>query len=552
MFHKKSLIEVDGNGPDVLGPPNDWKRYKLVDFNTKSVKLKHASLRRTDTTSSFREAFEQQLRQPPVEIKDDILLSLAPVNQFRDSYWRRECFSKLDIASEAEVERLESAAIEKLLAREVLNVDINERLRRFALTGKGLHPETAAAVRQAKKIVARILGPFSWNRCVKFCRWGPGATTEFGRASSSPQNKWAVASHITQECLPLLEAYSQWCGWDFPFTVVDHNCITTVPKKTTARRTIAMEPSWNIFFQLAVETAIRRCLQRVGLLVDSWRTAQEHHQRLARAGSYQPLLFPTLDFADASNSVTKGLCGLLIPTDWLVALRTVRVNNSKLPNGTKIPLEMFSTMGNGFTFVLMTLLIYAVSTAVVGSPTSVFGDDLILPDARRYDVVVAVFAELGFVLNQDKSFYAGLFRESCGGHYFNGHDVTPPYFKKKLDLLPAYISYANAITRRAVTLPGAGSLHETLLSSIPRKNRGPEGYGDSVAVTSWDRATPRWRPETQSWYGTTLIGYQPNREGPIWGRLRNDLYPYKVGQGPEVYKAPQDLYRTGEWSSTGW
>lgn len=525
---------------------------KLVDSVKESVHIRQASICRPDKTSLFRDSFNHLIEGPEVPFADCISLSACPVHVFQDAYWRKESFSKLNQASEAEVDRLEFAAIEKLLAKELSNREINSRLRHFALTGRGLTSETAEAVRQAKRLIKRILGEFSWNRCVRFCRWGPGATTEMGRARSTPQNKWAVASHITRDCLPLLEAFSHWAKWEFPFDIVEQNRITTVPKKTTARRTIAIEPSWNMFFQLGIEGEIRRCLNKVGLLVDTKQeTAQDFHKRLAKYGSQVEGLFPTLDFSDASNSITKGLCGLLLPTDWLVALMTVRANSCKLPDGSSHDLEMFSTMGNGYTFVLLTLLIFAVSTAVVGEQTSVFGDDLILPDASRYDEVVRVFSELGFQLNVDKSFAAAPFRESCGGHYFRGHDVTPPYFKDPLNCVPAYIKYANMLKRRTGAL--ATPLWFELMKEIPRKFRGPEGYGDSIAVAPWDMVTPSWNASYQLWSGTTLVGYYPTREPSFIGRLRHGLYPGVSGAGEEVFRKEDDLlYRTGTWLSPTW
>jgi hypothetical protein len=57
------------------------------------------------------------------------------------------------------------------------------------------------------------------------------------------------------------------------------------------------------------------------------------------------------------------------------------------------------------------------------SRVRIYGDDIIIP----VDFVHSVVSELqtfGFVVNADKSFWTGKFRESCGKEYYDGHDVS--------------------------------------------------------------------------------------------------------------------------------
>jgi len=55
---------------------------------------------------------------------------------------------------------------------------------------------------------------------------------------------------------------------------------------------------------------------------------------------------------------------------------------------------------------------------------SVFGDDLIY-DKEMHETVLRVFPKLGLVINEDKTFAEGGFRESCGYDYYHGVDVRP-------------------------------------------------------------------------------------------------------------------------------
>lgn len=118
---------------------------------------------------------------------------------------------------------------------------------------------------------------------------------------------------------------------------------------------------------------------------------------------------------------------------------------------------MVSTMGNGYTFPLQTVIFSAVvlaclqwrgipSTSVCASELwSVFGDDIICPSACADDVV-SILHLLGFKVNQDKSFVKGPFRESCGSDFFNGSDIRGVYVKT-LKTPEARYSVINLLTR---------------------------------------------------------------------------------------------------------
>lgn len=113
----------------------------------------------------------------------------------------------------------------------------------------------------------------------------------------------------------------------------------------------------------------------------------------------------------------------------------------------------FAPMGNALTFPVEELVfgsecqvIQEEMTGVTDRPLwSVYGDDIIVP-VEWYDTLVEYLSALGFIVNKDKSFSTGFFRESCGKEYFHGKDVSPLYFKVDWDGLPNPITANQFIT----------------------------------------------------------------------------------------------------------
>jgi hypothetical protein len=71
----------------------------------------------------------------------------------------------------------------------------------------------------------------------------------------------------------------------------------------------------------------------------------------------------------------------------------------------------------------------------------VYGDDLIV-SADMAPLVVEDLEAFGLKVNAAKSFWTGKFRESCGGDYYDGVDITPVYCRRKL---PSHKADVNGI-----------------------------------------------------------------------------------------------------------
>jgi len=222
-----------------------------------------------------------------------------------------------------------------------------------------------------------------------------------------------------------------------------------VPKDDTTSRLIAIEPSLGMFYQLGLGRLLEeRLVSFFGLDITS---QSQINQEAARFGSVTERL-ATLDLSNASDSLGLPMLEWALPGPIMDLLKLLRSPQGNL-SGEQLELHMVSTMGNGFTFPLETLVFSCVVVACIKSfgcqPVrpyrtfepgqqdlrwsygywGVFGDDIICHTlvTRR---VMRLLDLLGFEVNCDKSFVEGSFRESCGRDFFKGHDVRGVYIKR--------------------------------------------------------------------------------------------------------------------------
>lgn len=229
--------------------------------------------------------------------------------------------------------------------------------------------------------------------------------------------------------------------------VVEGNRLSFVPKNRDASRCICTEPSLNMFYQLGIGSVIEERLSNFfGIRLSN---QQEYNKILAKIGSCDDS-YCTIDLSCASDSVSMGLLHKICPPEllrWIIKCRSPMVT---LPDGRVEELHMVSSMGNGFTFPLQTAIFSCVVSSaysVLGIPLDknqhprspgrelgkvgnfgVFGDDIIV-DPRAYRSTVRLLNMLGFLVNEEKSFKEGRFRESCGGDYFDGQPARGVYIK---------------------------------------------------------------------------------------------------------------------------
>lgn len=323
--------------------------------------------------------------------------------------------------------------------------------------------------------------------------------------------------------------------------VVRGNRFTTVPKTAKEDRGIAIEPSLNVSAQLPIGKLIRRRLGDV-LHIDLLR-GQQFHRELVDLASRDGSL-ATLDLTGASDTVAHLFVKYLVPAEWYELLNSCR-SQSTLFRGKWHRLEKFSSMGNGFTFELETLLfkclmdelasVYGVSEQAV----YVYGDDIIVPTAMAKGAI-SLLSCCGFILNKDKSFIDGSFRESCGGDFFNGVNVRTHYVEKIPTEPSDWIALANGIRRMAHLEPSVEFRGHPYypawcrcLDAIPvhiRRLRGPTSLGD-IVIHDDDSA---WR---QNRYA---VFCEEGIDGTI-RRSRDGLTDEHVSEHPDLGDLPRAL-----------
>lgn len=445
-------------------------------------------------------------------------------SEFRDDYWAAELASKYPFSIPG-VNR-EVVAVTKFTAAEEQCRLSNERLVGWDSRASLPFKELA----RARRLVASVLGRFSWDKALAHCAFGPGATTSLSRRQASQQQKWELATHITEGALPLFLAFREYnSGWHEgkrDITLVPGNMITTVPKNAKTDRVIAIEPDWNMFFQKGIGGLIRQRLRTcLGLLTPD---AQLLNQQLAKEGSVSGS-YATIDLSGASDSVSLALCELLLPSDWFRAVLQTR-SPEGIVAGSAVTYEKVSSMGNGYTFELETLFFWALSKSVCGKgQIRVYGDDIIVP-TEFASAVIWLLGICGFSLNAKKTFVSGPFRESCGGHFHNGAEVTPPYFRHQIRGMPEYIRTCNRIRRVASQRYGYWcdgrfeGLWSVLSSKIPKAFRGPPELGDAVLTSTFDESRPTWSRRYQTWQCKMLVPCTVDTHFDSWGGVFSSLW----------------------------
>jgi hypothetical protein len=368
--------------------------------------------------------------------------------------------------------------------------------------------------------IDKILGDYSAEEIFAMPDWGPGASTLIKRREASPAKKFRCEIGITRDLYSLIpwetlhDAYPAWSlqlvSAGFPCFEAG-NKVITVPKDATANRVIAIEPGINLWFQKSVGDMIGARLRRYGIDL----RYQSKNQELARIGSISSRL-ATIDLSSASDSIARSVVEELLPRRWFLLMDACR-SHYGARNGKPVLWEKFSSMGNGFTFQLESLIFYAVATSCAdylslsSSEVSVYGDDVILP-STCFELFSEMMSFYGFKLNSKKSHFDSLFRESCGAHFYSGIDVKPIYLKDKVDSVPAVYRLANAVRRLAhrrnlrygcdlVFRP----LFEHLVSSVPvaLRFRISEELGDGGFISNFDEASPSRARKGRG------VGYQP-------------------------------------------
>lgn len=215
---------------------------------------------------------------------------------------------------------------------------------------------------------------------------------------------------------------------DRVLTIVDGARASSVPKSNSKRRFINVEAMFPVILQRILSSVLLEVSARHGndlgnekLLVKDVhgfrnieRSAQSLHGHLIKSNR-----FSTIDFSNASDSVTSAAVVALFPKSVSDLLFKYRSHIVVIDDVFHYPSKL-SSMGNGFTFEVMTLMLFSIAKTFTHD-CRVYGDDVIIPNvyARQF---VSACEEIDFNVNNDKTFIDNFFRESCGYFYSSYHD----------------------------------------------------------------------------------------------------------------------------------
>lgn len=307
--------------------------------------------------------------------------------------------------------------------------------------------------------------------------------------------------------------------------------VIAVPKDALKIRTISCEPLTMQFFQQGLmDELYRRMFRRPGNHFPFEDQARALH--LARLGSEctswgrsaQPC---TIDLSNASDDVKIKHVEALFPAEWAECLLAFRSEEAWFPKLDHVSvLKTFAPMGAATCFPVESLVFASLRYAaerttgrrVAGADWTQVGDDTITP-AFTFSAVCDLYTRAGFHLNVSKSCGPEVrFRESCGGEFFEGVDVSIV----RPRLLPKFNTFhATAPTVQLVSALNSREFRQTS-QLIANTIRGPVAIGDGPAYAPAGYHYPcigrrRYNVKWQRWEQQTMV------EIPWGGTLLSDV-----------------------------
>nr|APG77058.1 hypothetical protein [Beihai levi-like virus 13] len=393
-------------------------------------------------------------------------------------------FKKKFLSPEQDTHSLESEAFKKFETINSHILKVNETLGKVSLPKDRRNAsDFELTLIRARALIHGVLGYLDEDSWFYHCSNSNGSSLGVPFFDTSPEKKMSYPLSATEKSVLYFERYLSWDhrfheallnlnseALDNRYRFVEGSRATTVPKSSTARRMICIEPTVNMFLQQGLMRLMMERMKTYNLDVS---VLPFYHKQLARFSSLSGNL-STIDWSSASDCNSIELCRLLLSKRWFSILMAIRCDKMEI-NGSYHDLNMISTMGNAATFPLETLIFWALAQAVHMQSycqnrntlfpeweklksVSVFGDDCIVP-TEIAETFISFCESVGFIANREKSYFASGpgFRESCGGDYYRGYDVRPYHVRSPLNckisclepwlyimfnsLLKRYISY---------------------------------------------------------------------------------------------------------------
>lgn len=344
--------------------------------------------------------------------------------------------------------------------------------------------------------------------------------------------------------------------------------VCLVPKDSRGPRIISCEPAEMMFIQQGIMRKLYRILETHRLTSGYVNFSDQTVNRVlaCHASKEGGAELATLDLSDASDRVSLELVKRVFPTNWFEALEACRSEETVLPNSEVVKLNKFAPMGSSCCFPVEALVFWACAVAsiriLIGprypAKVYVYGDDIIT-DSKFFETVVSGLESVGLKVNTNKSYWKGPFRESCGGDYHYGVDVTPVRVRKYLsksrtslatnadlaNLFIAKFGYADAAHLVSVIEQEGDYVYPRSELQLPAVIRHAPGASNDVFFRR------RYNQNLQRWEYRTLrlLSLSKKRRPPNWEELfRKQLMKNRSSQSHRLNTA---LPVTNE-PSDGW
>lgn len=380
----------------------------------------------------------------------------APYPQFLSELWSRVFSDRGELHDSPDVNAVRGIRQISLFSKKIFEVCSDDRVSKaidaFVRADNELKFVEAPSVNVLSdifdtvfsKTITRTLRDFNRDRALKH---GPGAVAEKYRDRVS---KYTFAS-VPDSLLDKFGYDTFRPFWTDPRKIEDVSVLArlvAVPKDRTKPRLICIEPSYNQYIQQGLQSYLQEHLASTPCGYKD----QTINQELAKTGSIGGY-WSTIDLSEASDRVHDSVLKLMLdnkPIFWNL-IQSIRSSTIQLPDRRKLSLTKFASMGNALTFPIegmyfTVLSLYGMcvedgdfskSNVVrhAKEDLRVYGDDIIVP-RMYFEAVTHGLERFGLKVNRSKSFSGiyrrNYFRESCGGDFMNGVNITPIYRRSQI------------------------------------------------------------------------------------------------------------------------
>lgn len=251
------------------------------------------------------------------------------------------------------------------------------------------------------------------------------------------------------------------------FIYVPGSRVETVPKNKDTHRTIVVEPFLNMLLQRQVGLKLQKLLSSLGCNV---QIGQHNHGDMIADKSVA-----TIDFSNASDSHLYESFERQFPSWFVDYISTIRSYSStaKYSDNTVIDVVQFklSSMGCGFTFEVMTLLLLSLGRCLDPN-CSVYGDDVIINNNSAEAFIKGAEA-LGWEINKIKTFVNSPFRESCGKFFHDEIGYLTSFDFHWCENIVDVIVSCNKLRQIMKYDSDLYQLWEDIVNEIPASLKGP-------------------------------------------------------------------------------